>query len=280
MKRFYLILMVLVASLSVSAQSIKLYKNGHVAREMDISAVDSVVYCPGDDESLPLLGYYGYISDNVYKTFSEDGVLTASMIEAATKHKIRSNVSEVRGPQGKGHLITLTKEYNSPLVRFETMGMWSNPHGIYSISTYYHDIYGTDCDNFIVVDGEKYCVWIDDNMQLDERRVEITLNADYGFYYMSAKSEEEIANLKENDFIAMYSDNIEEDYTAGNYIVLLTPDDKRPSCYPKSGGTLFSEGTSKMGKTKTINGKTYYLWYTVLNSDTKKLSILAPRNNY
>lgn len=265
MKKLYLILMVLVASLSVSAQSIKLYKNGFVEREMDISAVDSIVYCPGDDESLPILGYYGYMDWDTYKstTLSIEEKLNL-MIENAKTNKIRHSVSEVKGPTTKGMSfpVMLTKEKHSPFIRLRDMFGWYGSSGMRNPVL---DGVGATT----TIDNENYYVWYETIViERSDIRLEITLDADFGLYSFKAQSEEAIASLTAEDFQPLYSTSSRVEYPANSYIVVLTPqyDGTIRSYSPWAQGTLYdsqdlSEGTEAMGKTKVINGKTYYQWY-------------------
>ncbi len=266
MKKLYLILMVLVASLSVSAQSIKLYKNGFVEREMDISAVDSIVYCPGDDESLPILGYYGYMDKDTYKstTLSTEEKLNL-MIENAKTNKIRHSVSEVKGPTTKGMSIPvmLTKEKHAPLIRMWSWVGWANSGGMFL-----RILNGVEVTT--TIDNETYYLWYNTGSWTSEERLEITLGVDYGLYSFKAQSEEEIASLTADDFQPLYSTLSRVEYPANSYIVVLTPQPKGYNGYrgytPWSQNTSYdsqdlSEGTDAMGKTKVINGKTYYQWY-------------------
>ena len=256
MKKLYLILMVLAASLSVSAQSIKLYKGGYVAREMDISAVDSIVYCPGDDESLPILGYYGYMDKDTYKstTLSTEEKLNL-MIENAKTNTIRHSVSEVKGPTSKGYSfpVMLTKEKHSPLIRAWSWMGWCD-----SVGMRLYIFNGVEATT--IIGNETYYLWCLPGFDMEsEERLEITLGVDYGLYSFKAQSEEEIASLTAEDFQPLYSTDSRVEYPANSYIVVLTPQPKYYNGYrdysPWSQSTSYSsqdlsEGTEAMGKTK------------------------------
>lgn len=264
MKKLYLILMVLVASLSVSAQSIKLYKNGFVEREMDISAVDSIVYCPGEDESLPILGYYGYMDWETYHSTT----LTVKeklniMIENAKTNTIRHSVTEVKGPTKLYSIpVMLTKEKHSPFIRLHDMTGWYGSVGMRNPV-----LDGVEATT--TIDNENYYVWYESIViERSDIRLEITLDADFGLYSFKAQSEEAIASLTAEDFQPLYSTSSRVEYPANSYIVVLTPQygGTIRSYRPWAQNTSYdsqdlSEGTEAMGKTKVINGKTYYQWY-------------------
>lgn len=177
MKKLSLILMVLVASLSVNAQSIKLYKNGQVSHELDISAVDSIVYCPGDDESLPILGYYGYMDDEALQsaTLSSDEKLNL-IIENAKTNKIRHNLTEVKGPTNTGTFtpVMLTKDKNAPVIRIWSWMGWTVSADMHSSLSYFDGVETTTIDN------ETYYIWCQPfELITNENRLEITLGIDY-----------------------------------------------------------------------------------------------------